>query len=33
VTDLIWLSFAVGLTIIGLIYVRVLGDGNEERGS
>jgi hypothetical protein len=33
VTDLIWLSFALGLIIVGLIYVRLLGDGNEERGS
>lgn len=26
--DLTWLSFVLGLTILGLIYVRVLGNGN-----
>jgi hypothetical protein len=30
VTDLIWLAFVVGLTVLGLIYVRLLGNGNEE---
>jgi hypothetical protein len=29
--DLIWLSFVLGLTILGLIYVRVLGTGNGEK--
>ena len=29
--DLTWLSFVLGLTILGLIYVRVLGNGNGER--
>ena len=29
--DLTWLSFVLGLTILGLIYVRILGDGNRER--
>jgi hypothetical protein len=28
--DLIWLSFVLGLTILGLIYVRILGTGNGE---
>ena len=28
--DLIWLSFVLGLTIFGLIYVRLLGCGNQE---
>lgn len=31
--DLIWLSFALGLTILGLIYVRVLGTGDQEHKS
>lgn len=30
--DLTWLSFVLGLTILGLIYVRLLGTGEEERG-
>jgi hypothetical protein len=30
VTDLIWLSFVLSLTILGLIYVRLLGSGDEE---
>jgi len=29
--DLIWLSFVLGLTILGLIYVRILSNGNGER--
>jgi hypothetical protein len=29
--DLIWLSFVLGLTILGLIYVRLLGSGDEEK--
>jgi hypothetical protein len=29
--DLTWLSFVLGLTILGLIYVRILGNGNGER--
>lgn len=31
--DLTWLSFVLGLTILGLIYVRVLGAGDQERKS
>lgn len=31
--DLIWLAFVLGLTILGLIYVRLLGNGNQERGA
>ena len=26
--DLIWLSIVLGLTVLGLVYVRVLGNGN-----
>jgi hypothetical protein len=33
VTDLIWLAIALGLTILGLIYVRLLGTGNGEHGA
>ena len=29
--DLIWLSFVLGLTILGLVYVRLLGNGDLER--
>lgn len=29
--DLTWLAYVLGLTILGLIYVRLLGTGNEER--
>ena len=29
--DLIWLAYVLGLTILGLIYVRLLGNGNGER--
>ena len=29
--DLTWLLFVLGLTILGLIYVRVLGTGNGEK--
>ena len=28
--DLTWLTFVLGLTILGLIYVRLLGNGNRE---
>ena len=31
--DLTWLSIVLGLTILGLIYVRLLGDGNKEHGA
>jgi hypothetical protein len=31
--DLTWLSFVLGLTILGLIYVRLLGTGDEEKRS
>lgn len=31
--DLTWLSFVLGLTILALIYVRVLGTGNGEKHS
>jgi hypothetical protein len=33
VIDLTWLSIVLGLTILGLIYVRLLGDGNQEHGA
>lgn len=29
--DLTWLSFVLGLTILGLIYVRLLGIGEQEK--
>lgn len=29
--DLIWLSLVLGLTILGLIYIRLLGNGDRER--
>jgi hypothetical protein len=29
--DLTWLSFVLGLTILGLIYVRLLGNGEQEK--
>ena len=29
--DLTWLSFVLGLTILGLIYVRLLGNGDQEQ--
>ena len=29
--DLTWLSFVLGLTILGLIYVRLLGDDDREK--
>lgn len=29
-TDLTWLAIVLGLTILGLIYVRLLGNGREE---
>lgn len=29
--DLMWLSFALGLTLLGLIYVRLLGSGDTEQ--
>jgi len=31
VIDLTWLTFVLGLTILGLIYVRLLGGANGER--
>jgi hypothetical protein len=31
VIDLTWLSFVLGLTILGLIYVRLLGNGDREK--
>ncbi len=31
--DLTWLSFVLGLTILGLIYVRLLGNENEKHKS
>jgi hypothetical protein len=31
--DLTWLSFVLGLTILGLIYVRLLGNAKEEHKS
>jgi hypothetical protein len=30
--DVTWLSYVLGLTILGLIYVRLLGNGREENG-
>jgi len=29
--DLTWLSFVIGLNILGLIYAHLLGNGNGER--
>ncbi len=29
--DLTWLAFVLGLTILGLIYVRLLGNGEREK--
>lgn len=29
--DLTWLAYVFGLTILGLVYVRLLGTGNGER--
>ncbi len=29
--DLTWLAFVLGLTILGLIYVRLLGNGEQEK--
>ena len=29
--DLTWLAYVLGLTILGLIYVRLLSTGNGER--
>lgn len=29
--DLTWLAFVLGLTILGLIYIRLLRTGNGER--
>jgi hypothetical protein len=31
VTDLTWLSLVFGLTILGLIYVRLLGNGDRAK--
>jgi hypothetical protein len=33
VIDLIWLAIVLGLTILSLVYVRLLGTGNGERGA
>jgi hypothetical protein len=33
VIDLTWLSIVLGLTVLSLIYVRLLGPGNGERGA
>jgi hypothetical protein len=33
VIDLTWLAIVLGLTILGLVYVRLLGDGNQEHGA
>ena len=29
--DLTWLAYVLGLTILGLIYVRLLGTGEQEK--
>ena len=29
--DLTWLAYVLGLTILGLIYVRLLGSGEQEK--
>jgi hypothetical protein len=31
VIDLTWLAYVLGLTILGLIYVRLLGNGEQEK--
>jgi hypothetical protein len=31
VIDLTWLAFVLGLTMLGLIYVRLLGNGEQEK--
>lgn len=31
--DLIWLVIVLGLTVLGLVYVRLLGDGQERNGA
>jgi hypothetical protein len=31
VTDFIWLAYALGLTTIGLIYVRLLGSEEQQK--
>jgi hypothetical protein len=31
VIDLTWLAFVLGLTILGLIYVHLLGNGEQEK--
>lgn len=33
VVDLTWLAIVLGLTFLGLIYVRLLGTGNGEHGA
>jgi hypothetical protein len=33
VIDLTWLAIVLGLTILGLLYVRLLGNGGEEHGA
>lgn len=32
-TDILWLAFVLGLTTLGLVYVRLLQNGNGERGA
>lgn len=29
--DLTWLAFVLGLTLLGLIYIRLLGNGEQEK--
>jgi hypothetical protein len=31
VIDLTWLALVLGLTILGLIYIRLLGNGEQEK--
>jgi hypothetical protein len=31
--DFKWLAIVVGLTLLSLLYIRLLGDGGEEAGS
>jgi len=33
VIDLIWLAIVLGLTVLSLVYVRVLGSGNGEHSA
>lgn len=30
-SDLTWLALVLGLTILGLVYVRLLGNGEQEK--